>query len=55
MDAPDLFGPLAVKLLVSGGVYGAIKANIASLMQRQNRTEKRLDDHIEDHAKGMFK
>lgn len=55
IEAPDLFGPFVMSLLAAGGVYGAVKANLAGVMKRQDRTEKRLDDHIEDHAKGVLK
>jgi hypothetical protein len=55
IEAPDLFGPFVMSLLAAGGVYGAVKANLASVTKRQEETDKRLERHIEDHAKGVLK
>lgn len=55
MEAPDLFGQFIMSLLAAGGVFGACKANLAATMKNLERVEKKIDDHMSDHAKGLFK
>lgn len=50
-DMPDV-----VSMLVSAAaVYGAIRADLLTMKKSLDRAHERLDQHINDHARGEFK